>query len=300
MFPGRTRPTPRRRPVARAHPVSLGLLSLLMACSWGRAEERPLAPAPPEPPPPARVVDTPRRPAPPLAVYEAAILGRDIFGAHADPEPEGEGEESALSELPLVLLGTVVATPVEWSKVLVAEVQGRRQQEAEWFDLGEEVAAGFVLAEVRQGEAVLRGPDGSEELLRLGEGEAAEAAVRSRRPTVSRKALRQGVKRRGRRYTLDEERFEEAARVPELLTAGALAEPGGGGLEIKRAPRTSVLRRMGVRKGDRVERVGGKDVETMGQLQEALAEGIEDERFNIHLERRGRKVRYRYRVDEVD
>lgn len=302
MIPGRSRPTHPRAPASTPRPVHAGLLALVAACSWVRAEEPLSAPEPPSPSAavPAAVVERPRRSAPPLAVYEAAILGRDIFGAYDDPEAQREGEEAALSDLPLVLLGTVVAEPAEWSKVLVAEVRGRRQGEAEWFDLGEEVAPGFLLAEVRQGEALLLGPDGVEELLRLGEGEAAEAASRGRRPRVSRKALREGVKRRGRRYTLDEERFEEAARVPELITAGALAEPGDGGLDIKRAPRTSVLRRLGVRKGDRVERVGGQDVETMGQLQEALADGIEEEGFQIRLRRRGRSVRYRYRLGEVD
>ena len=235
----------------------------------------------------------------PLEAYEQIILGRDIFNAYEAPG-EDDAEEDGLSALPLMLLGTIVGEPEDWSMVLLAQVDGRRQQEAEWFHIGETVFEDLVLAQVDQREAVLLGPDGSEERLRIGEGQVAEQVLAraSSARKVSRKDLANAVERKGRRFTLDKEAFAAAQDRPGLLTSGAQGREAGDSLVMTRSPNGTVLRKLGIRKGDKVQKVGGQEVQNLGQLQEALGEAVQGDSFGIRLERQGRPIRYRYKVED--
>ncbi|MFT4977771.1 MAG: type II secretory pathway component PulC [Myxococcota bacterium] len=255
---------------------------VLAACSSPPPDDAGL----PMPEHPSQVASVP---VPPKSVYLDAITGRSIFDSEkvGGMIAEEDGDE-ALTELPLLLLGTVLADPSALSSALIAVLDERgRPNSAQGYGVGAVLIEGVTLARITQREVTLRLADGQLERLPISDD------VERSRP-VPAAVLRSAIQRRGRRnYILDDDTFSAASA--DSIVDGVQLSGDSKGVRLLRASRSTPLYKMGLRSRDIVRTVNGQAVDEPGELKEALRDAVEDEQqFSIVVERRRRERTLRY------
>lgn len=228
-------------------------------------------------------------PLPPREAYIDVIAERSLFDSrHVGGRAEAGAltEPGAETDLPLVLLGTVIAEPSRFSSALIAQVDDKgRPGISRGYGIGDEVMDGVRIEAISPREIRLS-RDGRTERLTISDG-----IDRSR--AVPREELRSAVQRQGRSYVLDEDTFSVA--TADSVTDGVRMASASDGVRISRAARSTVLYKMGLRRRDVIREINGQKVDSPDALKGALRDAMEDERqFSISLQRRKRDRTLRY------
>ena len=257
-----------------------GLLALATTRRWWAAP--PATPTSPEP----ASEPSPRKAwaAPPRAELLGPIAERNIF----DASPPHDAGETLETELPYVLLATAVTVPsTANSSAMIAE--DTREARSMGYAVGDELAPGVTIAQIRKGRVTLRREDGRVEVLTL-----AQPGARDGR-SASGKVI---VRRAGRdTYEVSDAALARVYEDPGAVLDAARAKAyRTEGVQLRRVTTKSPLRALGLRSGDRVEAVDGREVRSVDELESALRGLDRGRELTIELSRNRKHKTLRYSV----
>ncbi len=244
----------------------------------------------------ASTVSTARPRAKSERVYLEGILCRNMF----DPDAVGDcalteaSNSGALSDLPVTLVGTMVARPASYSVAFIVE----EGQEAGSYGIDDDLLDATVIA-IAQHEVTVRRKNGREEILRMEEGAQRKPARTSgnsedgddevtklgdNRYSVSRDLID--------KYINDIESISRMGRA--LLHRGPDGEYDGYRLSAIR--RNTLADKLGIRNGDVIHSVNGKDLNSVQSAMEAYQTMASEGNFSFEVTRRGQRTTLDYEV----
>jgi general secretion pathway protein C len=259
-----------------------------------------------EPPTSGQVIakiDAQERVVPPLRAY-TAISQSNIFNSESgkddaqnDLKEEEPQEPMDASELNVVLLGTTVGPPED----TFAVIQDLQSREQDLYQVGDTVQEEAQIVKVSRCQVVLK-RDGGKEFLECIEPDERvprrpQRAVRSNTPRAGK-----GIRRISRnRYLIDEERVESAlANVNRLMTQIRVVPNLRGrkneGWKVFAIRPNSIFSEVGLKNGDVIQSVNGKDLSSMEKAYQAFQDLRDTSHLEVELVRRGRQQTLHYQI----
>jgi len=228
------------------------------------------------------------------------IVTRNIFDSSkvgSTMSAEDDGSAGNKTALPLILLATIVAEPVEYSSALIMEEKGTDGSQG--YGIGDSIIGEAVIHRIEARRVVLKRTDGALEYLDM-EG----SSVTTDRSTSKKKGGKWGgIEKTGEnKFVVDEETFNKALENPEKLMNSMRAVPHTGpdgkpdGFRLSGIRRSSLFNKLGVRNGDVVHTVNGNELTSMQSAMEAY-NGLQSERsFSFEITRRNKRQTFDYEV----
>ena len=228
--------------------------------------------------------------------YLEGILCRNMF----DPDAVGDcalseqGNSGALSDLPVTLVGTMVARPAGYSVAFIVE----EGQEAGSYGIDDALLDATVIA-IAQHEVTVRRKNGREEILRMEEGEQRKPA---RTASNSEDSDDEVTKLGDNRYAVSRDLIDKYINDIEsisrmgraLLHRGTDGEYDGYRLSAIR--RNTLADKLGIRNGDVIHAVNGKDLNSVQSAMEAYQTMASEGNFSFEVTRRGQRTTLDYEV----
>jgi type II secretion system protein C len=236
--------------------------------------------------------------------YVETILERNIFdhtkvGQEATAEDEPcVGEECELgekSDLPVTLLGTVVAVPIEMSAALIHHDDEKKSY---GYGIGDRILDATVLAIAADRVIVKRG-DGSQEYIARGEIEEPD---RRRAPAGDLDEDDQISKEGDDRYVISRELVDQTLGDMNAIMRMARARPhkdadgNVDGFRLSGVRRNKLIYKLGVRSGDIIHSVNGQPLTSIQEAMGAFESMQRDSEFSFEITRRGQKKTMQYEV----
>ena len=239
-------------------------------------------------------------------VYLDGILCRNVFDPASIANCEerlkakrGGGTSSgALSDLPVTLVGTMVARPATYSVAFIRE----DDKETGSFGIGDKLLDATVIAIEEKRVKVRRG-NNAEEYISMDD---APEEKRERRTTSndSTGESEEGIEKVGEnkfvvsrdlidKYINDIESISRMGRA--LLHRGPDGEFDGYRLSAIR--RNTIADKLGIRNGDVIHSVNGKPLNSVQSAMEAYQTMMSENNFSFEVTRRGQKTQLDYEVD---
>lgn len=235
--------------------------------------------------------------------YRTTILGRNIFDHTAIAVPvenevvDGDGSVTKTS-LPLVLVATMVAEPVEFSSALIKEEGNDAFPFG--YGIGDKIKDAEVI-EIHQKKVILKRSDGSLEALLAG-GEELEEDVGSSSGDDEGASEFDGINQTGENsFEVDRSLLEKYMGDPSLLAGLGAARPHRSdgevdGYRLYRIRRDSIGSALGLKNGDVVHSVNGRPLSNMSEAMQAFQELQSSGSFQFEVTRRGQKQTMDYSV----
>ena len=237
-----------------------------------------------------------------LESYLKPIVSRSIFDSTKvnakapDVNPTGDSA-SALTDLDLRLLATIVAEPAEFSVALILNNKANQSQP---YAVGDTLIEDAVVHEIKQKEVIIKREDGTLERLTTSKEEKSK---KSKSKTDSKsKAGDEGITKDGNKYVVDQEVFDELLKNPEKLYSQIRAVPhkdSNGeidGYRLSGIRRKSVFYKLGVKNGDIVHSVNGRSLNSMSSALDAFNSLQSSREFSFDLTRRRKQQTMEYEV----
>ncbi|MBN1337640.1 MAG: hypothetical protein JXB39_16935 [Deltaproteobacteria bacterium] len=257
----------------------------------------------------AHTGDPPPPPPRPLAEYAGPILERSLFDSSKVGGGGVDSEGIRRTTLDLVLVGTAVTDPPEYSSALIGTPQsrsvrlnlGKRRrtvrttivEDATGYGVGDALADDATIVAIEPGQVTLERSDGQQEVLLLWSPEEQGAAPIDPTSVVN---VDDGVER------LSSNHFAVAREVLDALAEepGALAELGratphrssageGDGVRLTGIRRSSLGYKVGLRNRDVLHSVNGRTLLSQDQVLEAFRASSGASSVEIRLTRRRRQ-----------
>jgi len=231
--------------------------------------------------------------------YLDAILCRNVFDpaaiASCQERTSGPVDDGSNSDLPVQLVGTMVATPTTYSVAFIT----KDDEAAGSYGLNDKLLDATIIAIESERVAVRRG-NGKQEYLTMVEGEVSKPPTRSSRGKgddddeveklgenkyqVSREMLD--------RYMNDMDALSKMGRA--LLHRG----PDGqfDGYRLSAIRRNTLADKLGIKNGDVIHSVNGKSLNSMSAAMEAYQSLTSENQFSFEVTRRGEKLSLDYDV----
>ena len=257
----------------------------------------PLAPGeePPEPQrarpePPAPRVD----PATAKLGYVTPIVKRSLFDSSKVDQgldPNASTEDCRKTDLNLVLYATIVAEPETFSSALIGEEKSENYPTG--YGIGDEVQ-GKQVYKIEQKKVVFN-VGGSLECLTVAGEEVARVVHKDDGGT--------GVSADGENnFTVDQSFLDELLSNPEALATQIRAVPHKGpdgnvdGYRLSGIRKGSPFEQIGVKNGDIIHSVNGKDLTSMGNAMDAYSSLGSEKSFSFEVTRRNQRQTMTYNV----
>ena len=230
------------------------------------------------------VPDTKRRNRLPLRSYNAVTI-RNMFGSKEkrvveEVQPEKVEHEESLepTTLKIALLGTVAGD--QRNAIAVIQDKTKRQQDIYRVD---DTIQGAVIKTIERGKVILRVGDRDEILLME---EPTESAPPSR-------TKRSGARRRPKAITLNRGEVEQSLNdINKLLTQVRIRphfkDGTADGIIINRIKPNSLFARLGLKNGDIVQGVNGRDITSPDDVMEFYENLKSGSQISLQLSRRGK------------
>jgi type II secretion system protein C len=296
--------------VALATATVLGLLaSLVIDKALGRFFRLPedaalldIEPLEPGEAPPEPVRVRPDVPAPRVAVdpekakleWVTPIVKRSLFDSSKVDQgldPNGSTEDCPKTDLNVVLYATIVADPESFSSALIGEE--RSENFPSGYGIGDEVL-GKQVYKIEQKKVVFN-VGGALECLTVAGEETARV--------VKKDAGAEGVSSDGEnKFTVDESLLQEVLSNPEALATQIRAVPHKGadgnvdGYRLSGIRKGSVFEKLGVKNGDIIHSVNGKDLTSVSNAMDAYGSLGSEKSFNFEVTRRNERQTMQYDV----
>ncbi|MBT8343067.1 MAG: type II secretion system protein GspC [Desulfatitalea sp.] len=240
----------------------------------------------------------------PLSQY-AAILERDLFNTAkaGDPKPVEpppmDVDDLEVTDLHLKLWGTVSGAP-EKAYAVIEDTQKREQN---LYRVGDTIQDAVVKMVMR--EKVILNRNGKDEM--LGMEEIAQAGPASRRGQIglgSRRGAMQPTPVRGpreQRITVQRSTINEAMQdMSNLMTQVAIRphmENGeANGLAVSRIKPNSIFRRLGLRNGDILVGLNGREIRTVDDALSLYENLLSADDMALQIKRRGQERTINYNI----
>ena len=240
---------------------------------------------------PARSVDT----------YVQPILTRSIFDStqiNTKPKiPEQTDGSEPITDLNAQLLGTIVAIPAEYSLAMI------KSGTAPWskdYAVGDTLEDATII-EIKHREVIIRREDGRLEKLSLDKDNGDEKTEETK--TDSMEESEDGVTKTGNnQYVVDQAVLDELLKNPEKLYSQIRAVPHKDadgnidGYRLSGIRRKSIFYKLGVKNGDIVHGVNGKELNSMSNAMDAFNSLQNSRSFSFDVTRRRQKQTMEYEV----
>ncbi|MEZ4322760.1 MAG: type II secretion system protein GspC [Myxococcota bacterium] len=227
-------------------------------------------------------------------LFDVAKVGECDFGEKKDPNADTE----AFTDLKVTLLGTLVATPAQYSSALILK---DGEDRAEGYSIDDKIGDAVIVAiesklvRLRRGtaEEILTMDEDAEDRPRAaastdsdekGGGDDEVTDLGDNNYAIDRSTLD--------KYLSDLEGISRMGRA--LLHRGPDGEFDGYRLSAIR--RNTIADKLGIRNGDIIHSVNGKPLNSMQSAMEAFNTMQNDANFKFEVTRRGQKVELGYEV----
>ncbi len=227
------------------------------------------------------------------------IVRRNIFDStKVGVETTSQDDTSAGNKtaLPLILLATMVAEPMEYSSALIMEEKGADGSQG--YGIGDRLLDEAIIHRILPRRVVLKRNDGTFEYLEM-EG----TTVSTREPKKGRKGKWGGIEKAGdNKFVVDEDTFNKALENPEKLANSVRAVPHTGpegkvdGFRLSGVRRSSLFNKLGIRNGDVVHTVNGHELTSMQTAMEAYNSLQSERNFSFEITRRNKRQTFDYEV----
>ena len=202
-----------------------------------------------------------------------------------------------MTDLDVLLLGTIVAEPQEFSAALIRE---NKSVKARGYGIGDDLVGEATIMEIRQKVVMIKRSDGSIERIEISE-EGKEP--KKKKSSDSKDKEEEGVSKTGtNQYTVDQEVFDQLIESPEKLYSQIRVVPHKDdsgeidGYRLSGIRRKSVFYKLGVKNGDIVHTVNGKSLNSMSSAMDAYNSLSSSRNFSFEITRRRKKQTMEYEV----
>ncbi len=242
-------------------------------------------------------VPAPRVPADPEVAkldFVAPIVKRSLFDSSKVDQgldPNASTEDCPKTDLNLVLYATIVADPETFSSALIGEEKSEAYPTG--YGIGDEVL-GKEVYKIEQKKVVFN-VGGALECLTVAGEEIARV--------VHKGDEEGGVSADGEnKFTVDESLLQEALANPEALATQIRAVPHKGadgnidGYRLSGVRKGSVFEQLGVKNGDIIHSVNGKDLTSVSNAMDAYSSLQSEKAFTFEVTRKNQRQTMQYDV----
>ena len=238
----------------------------------------------------------------PVDTYLQPLLNRSIFDSTQINTPvkiqeETDGSEP-ITDIDAQLLGTIVAIPAEYSLAMI------KSGSAPWskdYAVGDKLEDATVV-EIKTREVIIRREDGRLEKLSLDKDDSKDKKDSNSIDKSTAKS-EDGISKSGNnKYVVDQEVLDELLKNPEKLYSQIRAVPhkdsdgNVDGYRLSGIRRKSIFYKLGVKNGDIVHGVNGKDLNSMSGAMDAFNSLQNARDFSFDITRRRKKQTMEYEV----
>lgn len=232
----------------------------------------------------------------PLSAYKK-VVERDLFNTRADAAPtDRKVDTSTLEEtkLNLKLWGTVTGGE-NGEYAVIEDVKAREQN---LYRVGDAVQTATVKGIFR--EKVILSVDGQDEILQMQEFESGKRTFRPGGLPARAATARTGSVRAQRislRRSYIEQSMQDMASLMTQVQIQPHMEDGvPAGLSLSSIKPNSIFRRMGLRNGDVIVGVDGREIATVDDALRMVDSLKSSSNLSLQLKRRGREKNIEYRI----
>ncbi|MFQ6021146.1 MAG: type II secretion system protein N [Acidiferrobacterales bacterium] len=222
------------------------------------------------------------------ALLAANLFGEATFEAAPAPPPVEEIPESSLD---MILTGVVAAGAEGFALIRV------NNDPETPFAIGDEITHGVILRDVYPDRAIIQRRGITEALLM--EDLTASLAEPPSMPDA-RVPTRGEIRAEGDNvFSVDRNALNEELRNPDLLRQALMVPNAGGGFLVRQIKPGSLYQKLGLRVGDVVRKVNGRDINTLDealQLYQQLGGAEQVTGVEIEVMRAGRMERLQYTI----
>ncbi len=261
----------------------------------------PTAPAGDSAPPPAKLRS--------YEQYNDPIVHRSIFdsvkagGPPVDPAAASEvtGEERK-SDLPVVLLATMVADPEEHSSALIAEEKGAG---ALGYGIGDQLLGEARIIRIEPRKVFLQRESGAVEYIAMEGGSYTKEGAGGEGKPEKGKAEEDesGVTKDGpNKFIVEQALVDKIMANPEELYSQVRAVPHKGpggevdGYRLSGIRRRSVFNKLGIKNGDVIHTVNGKPLDSMSNAMDAYQSLGAQRSFTFEVSRKNERQNFEYEI----
>jgi type II secretion system protein C len=224
------------------------------------------------------------------------IIQRSIFDSSRVGQANGldfDTEGGRRSDLPYTLVATIVAVPSQFSSCLLSGERGDDGVQA--YGMGDSIQGEATIVRIEQRRVVLV-RDGETEYIDM----AGEETRRS--PSESDDDDEDVSKLGENRYQVDQSLVDEALENPDKLATQIRVIPHKGsdgeidGYRLSGVRRGSLFDKLGVKNGDIVHGVNGRNLTSASEALDAYQSLQSDQRFSFDISRRSQRQTIEYEV----
>lgn len=238
----------------------------------------------------------------PKSFWVDPIIKRSIFDSSSVNSPGGGavgpvGDEQK-SDLNVVLLATVVATPAEYSSALIAESKGSKG--ALGYTIGDSLLGEAEIVRIEQRKVFVRRSSGSIEYIAMDGGTYTKTTAPAGAAAGDEEA---GVTATGdNKFTVERSVLDAALANPEKLASQVRVVPhkdasgNVDGYRLSGIRRKSLFYSLGIKNGDVVHTVNGRQLSSMGTAMDAYTDLQNESSFNFEITRRNQRQTFEYEV----
>ncbi len=232
--------------------------------------------------------DTARAPEPAALAFYQPIVTRNLFqiaGKAQEPPVVDPAKDLEVTELNIKLWGTVTGkTALKYAVIEAPGANQRREQHL--YREGDRVETALI--EKILDNKIILSNQGQRQVLRM-----EKFLLGARRGPVRRAAV---TGRPVYRRTISRSVIDNATQNFDQLIGQAQIKPINGGMQIATLQSGSILRRLGLRKGDVVTSVNDRAIRSMDDTMNIYRDLQNGNTISIQLLRRNRPLTYQYNV----
>jgi type II secretion system protein C len=231
--------------------------------------------------------------------YLDAILCRNVFDPAAiescKERSSGPVDDGSNSDLPVQLVGTMVASPATYSVAFIT----RDDTAAGSYGIDDKLLDATIIAIESERVAVRRG-NGKQEYLTMVEGEVSKPPARSARGNDDEDE--DVVKLGDNKFQVSREMIDKYMNDMEALSKMGRAllhrGPDGqfDGYRLSAIRRNTLADKLGIKNGDVIHSVNGKSLNSMSAAMDAYQTLTSENEFSFEVTRRGEKLSLGYDV----
>jgi type II secretion system protein C len=232
--------------------------------------------------------------------YLDTILKRNIFDTEAitayDPIAVTRGDSEAITDLNVILKGTMVATPKIYSSALIAD--DGKDAHAVGYGIGDKLRDAEII-KIEKGVVTLKRGDGRIETLTMIEGKAPTTSSSS---SSSSDGEGEVEKLAENKYAIDRALLDKYIGDIESISRMGRAllhrGPDGDfdGYRLSAIRRNTLADQLGIKNGDVVHSVNGQALNSVQGAMSAYQGMMSDSSFTFEITRRGQRVTMEYEV----
>lgn len=233
------------------------------------------------------------------------IVARNIFDSSKVGQAAETGETVAeggrRSDLKVVLLATLVAIPEEYSSALIAEDE--KEGATLGYGIGDQLMGEATILRIEQKKVYLKRNDGTVEYISMDDGKTrTEEPSRGSKEREPDKEV-EGVTSTGdNKFVVDRSLVEQALENPEGLARQVRVSPHKGpdgeidGYRLSGIRRNSLMDKLGIKNGDIVHSVNGKELTSTSAAMEAYSSMSSSSSFSFDITRRNKRQTMDYEI----